>query len=211
MSVPERVDFTPILNEEFLIFILDDDLEFCRAIHSYLMLDRYPSRYYVDSWQAVRDLSHFAPHALIFNMTVKGKSTLPVIEMINDKREVPVPVILLANQPTVTYIDDYEYGVADILRKPLDGRELLRTLKGVLHTPDGEDRAARRRRLRTIRGWGDLTPREKDVVEMIVQGKSSKEVGRNLGISHRTVEVHRANALSKLGAANTVDLVRLSL
>ncbi len=54
-----------------------------------------------------------------------------------------------------------------------------------------------------------LTPRERDVLEQIAHGSSNKEAGRELGISPRTIEVHRARIMEKLGARNTADLVRI--
>jgi FixJ family two-component response regulator len=56
-----------------------------------------------------------------------------------------------------------------------------------------------------------LTPREREVLEQIVNGSSNKEAGRNLDISPRTIEVHRAHIMTKLGARNAADLVRIAL
>ncbi len=60
-------------------------------------------------------------------------------------------------------------------------------------------------------GAEHLTPREREVLELLTSGASNKEAGRMLGISPRTVEVHRARIKDKLGARNTADLVRLVL
>lgn len=57
----------------------------------------------------------------------------------------------------------------------------------------------------------ELTPREREVLEQIVGGSSNKETGRHLGISPRTIEVHRARIMTKLGAKNAADLVRIVL
>jgi len=62
--------------------------------------------------------------------------------------------------------------------------------------------------------WGavaGLTPREREVAELIADGNSNKEAGRRLGISPRTVELHRAHLMEKLGARNAADLVRIVL
>jgi len=56
-----------------------------------------------------------------------------------------------------------------------------------------------------------LTPREREVLDEIVNGSSSKEAGRKLDISPRTIEVHRAHIMSKLGARNVADLVRIAI
>ena len=60
-------------------------------------------------------------------------------------------------------------------------------------------------------GYESLTVRERDVLERIIRGSSNKEIGRQLGISPRTIEVHRARIMMKLGAKNVADLVRLVL
>ena len=62
-----------------------------------------------------------------------------------------------------------------------------------------------------VRGFNQLTPRERDVLQRISNGQSNKEAGRELGISPRTVEVHMARVMEKLGARNTADLMRIVL
>ena len=62
-----------------------------------------------------------------------------------------------------------------------------------------------------VRGFSQLTPREREVLQLITNGQSNKEAGRELGISPRTIEVHRARVMEKLGARNTADLMRIVL
>ena len=62
-----------------------------------------------------------------------------------------------------------------------------------------------------VRGFAQLTPREREVLQLITNGQSNKEAGRDLGISPRTIEVHRARVMEKLGARNTADLMRIVL
>ncbi len=62
-----------------------------------------------------------------------------------------------------------------------------------------------------VRGFAQLTPREREVLQLISNGQSNKEAGLQLGISPRTVEVHRARVMEKLGAHNTADLIRIVL
>ena len=63
----------------------------------------------------------------------------------------------------------------------------------------------------SFKGSERLTPREREVLKQIVAGASNKEAGRKLGISPRTIEVHRAHIMAKLGARNAADLVRIVL
>ena len=62
-----------------------------------------------------------------------------------------------------------------------------------------------------LKGGRGLTPRERDVLAQVIAGASNKEAGRRLGISPRTIEVHRARIMDKLGAKNAADLVRIAL
>jgi two-component system response regulator FixJ len=65
--------------------------------------------------------------------------------------------------------------------------------------------------LADVEGGERLTPREREVLEQVIAGASNKEAGRHLGISPRTIEVHRARIMDKLGAKNAADLVRIVL
>ncbi len=71
--------------------------------------------------------------------------------------------------------------------------------------------AAAVERMAERKGFNTLTPRERDVLAQIVSGASNKEAGRSLKISPRTIEIHRARIMEKLGAKNAADLVRIAL
>jgi FixJ family two-component response regulator len=75
---------------------------------------------------------------------------------------------------------------------------------------NGDGPAAVERRAER-KGFNSLTPRERDVLVQIVSGASNKEAGRSLKISPRTIEIHRARIMEKLGAKNAADLVRIAL
>jgi len=99
-------------------------------------------------------------------------------------------------------------GAADVIAKPVDAdllvtrvRKIHRDLRvGSRPTPPVE-----------VRSFTQLTPREREVLQLIAQGQSNKKAGRELGISPRTIEVQRARVMEKLGARNTADLMRIVL
>jgi two-component system, LuxR family, response regulator FixJ len=96
----------------------------------------------------------------------------------------------------------------------VNGSDLVRIAeRGVTLMPDrvnGNGPAAVER-MAERRGFNTLTPRERDVLAEIVSGASNKEAGRSLKISPRTIEIHRARIMDKLGAKNAADLVRIAL
>ena len=100
-------------------------------------------------------------------------------------------------------------GALDFLEKPFDGGELV----ALIHKAFVQD--ARRRREQIARRQVDeryarLTPREQEVMRLVTQGKSNKEVAAALGVSHRTVEIHRARVMEKMAANSLPELVAMA-
>jgi FixJ family two-component response regulator len=98
-------------------------------------------------------------------------------------------------------------GARDFMMKPCEADSVVSRARAALSAKrsengDGTTSFA-------VPGGDRLTPREREVLERIALGASNKEAGRQLGISPRTVEVHRARIMEKLGARNTADLVRI--
>jgi FixJ family two-component response regulator len=102
-------------------------------------------------------------------------------------------------------------GAYDVATKPIDTDRLLRGAREALHEDVHLNPPQGGRRSIEVRGFTQLTPREREVLQLITNGQSNKEAGRELGISPRTIEVHRARVMEKLGAKNTADLMRIVL
>jgi two-component system response regulator FixJ len=98
-----------------------------------------------------------------------------------------------------------------VISKPIDTDHLLAVIREALHLNVHLGPFQGGRRAVEVRGFSQLTPRERQVLELITNGQSNKEAGRELGISPRTIEVHRARVMEKLGARNTADLMRIVL
>ena len=125
------------------------------------------------------------------------KSRLPVIFM-TGHGDVPVAVQAL------------KAGAFDFIEKPFEDEALLSTIQGALET----DRRAREREAeteRTAARLASLTPRERQVLERLVAGQPNKTIAYELGASPRTVEVHRARVMEKMGAHSISELVRMAL
>ncbi len=122
------------------------------------------------------------------------------------------PVFMLSDTPHLeAAVNAMKLGAADVLSKPVDTEHLLASVREGLRR-DEYFAAPRHGRLPVeVRGFSQLTPREREVLQLISNGQSNKEAGLELGISPRTVEVHRARVMEKLGARNTADLIRIVL
>ena len=122
-----------------------------------------------------------------------------------------LPVIICSAEPQVeSIVAAIKQGALDYLRLPLDHARLARSLEAVA----GEARAhaAARRRLNYARKIvRSLSKREREVLELLSDGSSNKVIARELDISPRTVEIHRANMMTKMGAGHAAEAVRLWL
>jgi two-component system response regulator FixJ len=127
------------------------------------------------------------------------------------ERGVPLPVIVITGHGDVPLaVEAMRAGVADFLEKPFEEDALLGSIRGALdaQSKSGQQHAERQRFEAILSG---LSGREKEVLKGVIAGKLNKVIAHELGISPRTVEVYRANVMSKTGAAGLSDLVRIAL
>jgi len=119
------------------------------------------------------------------------------------------PVIVITGHADVPLaIEAMRAGVADFIEKPFDDEVLLASIRRLLDQANLASSSDAERRAITIR-LDSLSPRERDVVDGLVKGNANKVIAFDLGISPRTVEVYRANAMTKMQAGSLSELVRM--
>jgi len=122
-----------------------------------------------------------------------------------------IPLVAARPDPKVEeVVEAIQSGALDFLQLPLSETELKRMIAHV-HTDAGRHAEARRRLIDARRRIGQLSNREREVLDWLSEGCSNKAIARNLEISPRTVEIHRANMMDKLGANHAAEAVRLRL
>jgi FixJ family two-component response regulator len=149
-----------------------------------------------------------APGCLILDLHMPGMSGMELIQKLVDQR-IDLPVIVVSGTGTIPIaVQGMKLGVKDFLEKPVHPAILLDKVHAALAAD-----AARRTEsaeLDTIRKKFDsLTAREREVLQLIVDGLPNKLIARRMNISIKTVTNHRANLIEKAGAVNTADLVRM--
>ena len=152
------------------------------------------------------------PACILLDVNMPGRSGLDMLREL-DAPHYPAPILIVSGQRDVpTAVNAIKGGALDFIEKPIEAAAVVARVRdaimGWTRRPpavEAEDRLAE------VRGAGLLTPREREVLGKVVAGASNKEAGRMLGISPRTVEVHRARIMDKLGTRNTADLVRTVL
>jgi two-component system, LuxR family, response regulator FixJ len=130
-----------------------------------------------------------------------------------DRERYSMPIIVISDQGDIpTAVAAIKAGAQDFVEKPFDRPEIIKRIEVALFDHRVPSQLGKRRmKDRYFPGSNTLTNREFDVLEQIVSGASNKLAGRVLGISPRTVEVHRARITEKVSARNTADLMRIVL
>jgi two-component system, LuxR family, response regulator FixJ len=125
------------------------------------------------------------------------------------ERGIWLPVVIAATQPAVErVVAAIKAGALDFLELPLEMGTFARRLEGIV-AEAGHYAERRRRAVEAQRAVAHLSRREREVLELLSAGCSNKEIARTLEISPRTVEIHRGNMMTKLGAGHAADAVRL--
>lgn len=199
------------LNRGQMIHVADADPAVSEALSILFRLEGYQTSFALDLGQCLAQLERRRPDAAIVNLQLGIDSGLVVLRRLKAQRSAPV-VVMLADRPQLEEaVTAMKMGAVDVIGKPIDTDQLVAVVRDALRREVQVSGPLGGRRAIEVRGFDQLTPREREVLELITNGQSNKEAGRELGISPRTIEVHRARVMEKLGARNTADLMRIVL
>jgi FixJ family two-component response regulator len=144
---------------------------------------------------------------LVTDIRMPGMSGLDLQRELKD-RGAPIPVILITGHGDVPMaVDAMKEGALDFIEKPFRDQDLLDRVQQAL-TWDEEHRSKNLEALSIQERIATLTPRETEVMELVVQGCANKVIAQDLGVSQRTVEIHRARVMDKMGMRSLAALVR---
>jgi len=207
----DEIFYQSYFNRERLIHIVDADASACEALSVLFRLEGYQTTFSMSADGFLADLERRRPDVVVLNLFVGEESGLMLLRRIKATRA-GTPVFMLADSPNVDEaVAAMKLGAFDVVSKPIDSEQLLAGVREALRRDVHVGAVQGGRRPIEVRGFSQLTPREREVLQLISNGQSNKEAGRELGISPRTVEVHRARIMEKLGARNTADLMRIVL
>lgn len=151
------------------------------------------------------------PACILLDVHIPGKSGLDILRELHGE-DYPAPIFMISGQGDIAMaVSAIKNGALDFIEKPFRGSEIVNRLNEAIdaYTRRQAENSASRVASLHFPGREPLTRREREVLEQFTSGASNKEAGRQLGISPRTIEDHRANIMKKLGARNAADLVRI--
>lgn len=194
------------------IFVVDDDAAI-RDLLTILFTRRgFKVAGFADGSSLVAAMRTQSPACILLDVHIPGKSGLDILKELNARHH-PVPVIIISGKGDIAMaVDAIKSGALDFIEKPFSGSDVVARVEEAL-AGDATRKAGRgEQKLQFyFPGREPLTAREQDVLGRIVEGATNKEAGQQLGISYRTIEIHRARIMEKLGAKNAADLMRIVL
>jgi FixJ family two-component response regulator len=195
------------------LFIVDDDAAMRDALSVVFTLAGYRVNAFADAAAFLAAARERVPAGILLDLHLPDKSGLDVLKDIN-AHHYPAPIFIITADNDIAYaVEAVKSGAFDYLLKPFDSRAIVTRVGNaiaVFAKRNAQSKSAPGMMFE-FGGQGLLTPREREVLALVAGGASNKEAGRRLGISPRTVEVHRARIMEKIGARNAADLVRIVL
>jgi two-component system response regulator FixJ len=209
--VSSEIYYRSYLNRDRIVHIVDADPGTCEALSVLFRLEGFQTAFSLDPEQFYLALERRRPDVVIVNARLRDEDGLEILRRVRAMRS-GTPVFVLANRDDLEQaVNAMKEGAADIITRPIDSERLVRSVRDALRRDVHIGPPVAGVRPVEVRGFNQLTPREREVLQLITNGESNKEAGRRLGISPRTIEVHRARVMEKLGARNTADLMRIVL
>lgn len=192
------------------VHVVDDDLAVRNALGMLLQAAQYPCRQYASASDFLDDYEPGTPGCLVLDLHMPGVDGLSLQEMLAS-RDIELPIIFLTGHANVPdAVRAMQGGAVDFMEKPFNSDRLLERVQQALKR-DAENRARNRHDAAMDDRRKRLTPREAEILDMMLKGKASKVIAIDLGISERTVELHRSRVLKKLGVRSANELMRLFL
>ena len=195
--------------DEFPVYVIDDDDSVRRSVSFMLKTSGRNVTTYESGKALLKEIGNLSPGSILLDIRMPEMDGLDVQEEIT-ARGIPNPVTIMTGHGDVELaVRAMKAGAIDFIEKPFEKTTLLEAIEEADHRlSDASNRHSRRDEARLL--LNGLTPRERDVLEGLVQGHPNKTIGYDLGISARTVEIHRANLMNKLEVRNLSDLLRIA-
>jgi FixJ family two-component response regulator len=190
------------------VFIVDDDVQTLRAFARILHVEGFEVDTFHSASEFLKHPPSDVPSCLVLDLKLPEIDGLQLQQLMRNGR-VDIPIIFISGYGDVpSTASAMRYGAVDFLEKPVEGARLLDAVSNAVAL-DAVRRGRRRDSDDARQLLAQLTPRERQVCDLVARGLLNKQIADEIGASERTVKIHRARAVQKLGINSVTDLVRL--
>lgn len=191
------------------VHVIDDDAGLREALAFLFEVNGVDADFHVSA-DAFLEALPVTPGCVLTDIRMPGRTGLELVQELK-VRGVDLPVVVMTGHGDVPLaVEAMKAGVVDFIEKPFGDDALLKAVRSALDRLASGDGTEEGRQAAAARLSG-LSPRERDVLDGLVAGKPNKVIAYELDISPRTVEIYRANLMTKIGARNVAELMRIAL
>lgn len=195
--------------ENSVVFVVDDDPSMRTGLHRLILSAGYTVETFESAGDFLKRHPHLGPACLVLDIKMPGISGLELQEkLMSDEKDIPI-IFITGHGDIPMTVKALKKGAVNFLCKPVDDEDLLAAIYEALHKDsiackDREIKEQIQVRLAT------LTPREYEILTYVITGMLNKQIAQALNISEKTVKVHRARVMDKMGVDSVAELVRLT-
>ncbi len=192
-----------------LVFLVDDDASVRKGVSRLLRSAGYRSEVFESASDFLARDQHTGPACVIVDVRMPGLNGIKLQETLIQRRRKEQLIFITGHGDIPMCAQAMKAGAVDFLPKPFEPGELLKCVERALTRSAGQRRVAGERN-ESRRLLDLLTPREFEVMELVIMGMLNKQIAGELGTAEKTIKVHRGRVMQKLGVTSVADLVRLS-
>jgi two-component system response regulator FixJ len=214
-GLAEAIPYRTYLNRDRLIYLTHPEVAVCKALCDEFIAQGFQVSMVPDLSGLTRLMTLRRPDLVMMALCDGNGSVADAVTALDAIRaqHLGIHAFLLApaGVRAELVVQAMKHGASAVFSPPYAPVEVARAMqdvfRGDIHVEPGKDGPD----AVTVRGFGTLTYRERQILQYVVHGRTNKEIAVDLGLSYRTVEVHRRHIMEKIGARNTAELVRLAI
>jgi FixJ family two-component response regulator len=192
-----------------LVFLIDDDASVRKSVARLLRSGGYKSEVFASAMEFLARASHSGPCCVIVDVKMPGLNGMDLQETLIQRRREEQLIFITGHGDIAMCAQAMKAGAVDFLPKPFEGGELLQCVSRALaRSAEQRRRSAQRDAARRL--LDSLTPREFEVMQLVITGMLNKQIAAKLHTAEKTIKVHRGRVMHKLGAVSVPDLVRIA-
>ena len=198
------------MNDKNTVFVVDDDQAMRSSLKWLIESVGMSVETYSSADEFIREYYPGRAGCLLLDIRMPGMSGLELQEHFV-QHQIKIPIIIITGHGDVPLaVRAMKAGAVDFIEKPFNDELLLESIRNALLL-DVEQRSTQSERAEIATRLAHLTPREHEVMEMVTDGRSNKEIAVTLGVSAKTVEAHRARVMEKMQADSLAGLVKMAM